>query len=65
MSEQAIPLPTTGSEQANTNPNSLNGIPARDAADISMTDAPTDNQSAVRLSLVPTLPFLLSKALTQ
>ena len=45
-----------GSEQANTNPNSLNGIPAREAADISMTDAPTD-QSAVRLSLLPTLSF--------
>ncbi|KAK4103059.1 hypothetical protein N658DRAFT_445417 [Parathielavia hyrcaniae] len=40
MSEQAAPEPTVVTGNPNANPETLNGIPANEAHDISMTDAP-------------------------
>ena len=48
MSDQTAPQPIPGMENSNVDPGAINGIPAADTNDISMTDAP----AAVRLSFM-------------
>jgi hypothetical protein len=56
MSEQTAPQQIPGTENPNSHPETVNGIPAPDATDISMTDAPTPTVVRPSFSLICTRP---------